>query len=90
MEKSTTQEMSLEEFMNYGLLFYINLILQPMGISLLMRIDNKGKPKKIVPVRTELRGYGGYEFDAQKHYEAIAKYFKDNIRNIDHVDKNLF
>lgn len=71
------KKISLKEFKESGLLWFINRQLHLFGIALVVNIDKD----KIYPIRCEYRGFS--ENLEEKGYKAVTNYLLKNIENID-------
>lgn len=70
------KKISLKEFKESGLLWFINRQLHLFGIALVVNIDKD----KIYPIRCEYRGFS--ENLEEKGYKAVTNYLLKNIENI--------
>lgn len=70
------KKISLKEFKESGLLWFINRQLHLFGIALVVDIDKD----KIYPIRCEYRGFS--ENLEEKGYKAVTNYLLKNIENI--------
>lgn len=72
--KEVTEEITVSEFRNTGLLWFANTILHAFGIVLIAKDD------KLVPARSKFRGYP-VESNT-KGYQKVAKYMQENCNDI--------
>jgi hypothetical protein len=70
------EEITWDEFQNTGLLWYINTILQPFGLSIALEVDGIDGPiLDAYPVKTKFRGFSEEIIDAS--CEKMATYMKE-------------
>lgn len=82
-EEKMIDPMPIKEFMDSGLLFFINLVLQPLGVSIVIKIDDN-KNYTMYPARTKFRGFK--EESQNNGYKKLNKYLKENIEKITDID----
>ena len=56
-DKKMIEEMSLKEFRDSGLLWYINQQLHLFGVALTVEIDDNNEPTRIYPAKCKFRGF---------------------------------
>lgn len=72
-----------DEFMDTGLLLYINQILHAFGFAITAEKEKKkygGKIIKVIPYKTKYRGFSQSSID--NSYLKIAKYMNENSNNL--------
>lgn len=71
------KKISLKEFKESGLLWFINRQLHLFGIALVVDIDKD----EIYPIRCEYRGFS--EESEERGYKAVTDYLLKNIEDIE-------
>lgn len=81
-EKEMIEIKSWEEFRGTGLLWFINMILQMFGWSIVVEVDSEQKNKVLnaYPVRTKFRGFE--EQSISNGYKQVSKWIKDNSKKL--------
>lgn len=74
------QKKSWKEFIDSGLVLYINQILQVFGWSIAYDVDSEGNIIDVFPVRSKFRGFESHS--VSKSYRKITNYLKDNIEEL--------
>lgn len=77
------KRMPIQEFIDSGLLFFVNLILQPIGICLVVEINKDSNEYSLYPARTKYRGFNDKSQD--DGYTKLNKYLKENIYKITNI-----
>lgn len=70
------KEMSLDEFRNSGLLWFINSILHVFGTAIVVDIESN----RMYPARCRFRGFS--EKSNNKGYSNLTRYMKENSENL--------
>jgi hypothetical protein len=78
MKDEMLEEIPVKEFKDSGLLFFVNLVLQPLGISLVVEIHDN--IYRLFPARTKYRGFSNESQD--NGYKHLNEYLKKNIDKI--------
>lgn len=81
-EKEMIEIKSWEEFRGTGLLWFINMILQMFGWSIVVEVNSEQEHKVFdaYPVRTKFRGFE--EQSISNGYKQVSKWMKDNGRKL--------
>lgn len=83
-EKEMIEIKSWEEFRGTGLLWFINMILQMFGWSIVVEVEVDSEQKRKVldayPVRTNFRGFE--EQSISNGYKQVSKWIKDNAKKL--------
>nr|DAZ34456.1 MAG TPA: hypothetical protein [Caudoviricetes sp.] len=74
------KRISLEDFRNSGMLWYINQQLHLFGMALVMEFDEQGKPTSLYPTRCKFRGFPNEVSD--KGYKNLTQYLVNNCEEL--------
>lgn len=80
LDENLVTPKSWDEFRDTGLLWFVNLILNVFGWGIYVGVDEEGNIIEAFPARCKFRGFET-EINDEGYY-LIAKYLKDNARNI--------
>jgi hypothetical protein len=72
---------SWEEFRNFGLLWWINMILHTLGWAIVIDIDKNGVITEVYPARVKFRGFD--EESNSAGYQKVTKFLKENINDLE-------
>lgn len=70
------EKKSWKEFLDTGLLMYINQVLHAFGWAISYSLSDKGEIESVYPVRTKYKGFNGKAI--RTNYKRISKYLSDN------------
>lgn len=79
-EKKDSSEMTLEEFKDSGLLWFVNQNLHMFGVAIAMNLDRDRNPISLYPVRCSFRG-----FDEETNdwgYQKVTEFISKNINKM--------
>ena len=74
------KEMSLKEFRDSGLLWYINQQLHLLGVALTVEINDNNEPIRLYPARCKFRGFS--EEVNTRGYKKVAKYLNQHSEEL--------
>ena len=74
------KEMSLKEFRDSGLLWYINQQLHLFGVALTVEINDNNEPIRLYPARCKFRGFS--EEVNIRGYKKVAKYLNQHSEEL--------
>lgn len=77
--KETIKKKTWKEFIDTGLLWWINMILHTFGWVIVYEI-NDGEIIEVYPARTKFRGFS--ESSATKGFINVTNYMKNNIDDL--------
>jgi len=85
-EIQMVEKISWEEFIDTGLLLYINQVLQVFGLSIAYEYDeNPMNLTDVYPVKSKYRGFD--EENVHKSYYNITHYIKNHIDELEEATK---
>lgn len=73
-------EISIKEFSESGLLWYINQQLHVFGLSIAYDLNEQGEPTRLYPVRNKFRGFN--EESNNRGYKRITEYMCNNSKDL--------
>lgn len=79
MKEEMIDKRSWKEFLDSGLLWWINMILHTFGWSIAVEIEDN-KPVAAYPVRTKFRGF--IESKNTEGYIKVTDYLKNNVNKL--------
>lgn len=74
------KEMSLKEFRDSGLLWYINQQLHLFGVALTVEINDNNEPIRLYPARCKFRGFS--EEVNTNGYKKVSKYLNQHSEEL--------
>ena len=77
MKDEMIKKETWESFRESGLFWFINIILQIFGWSIVIEFNNKGKIKEAYPVRSKFRGFS--EKISEQGIYRITKFLHEHI-----------
>lgn len=74
------KEMSLKEFRDSGLLWYINQQLHLFGVALTVEINDNNEPIRLYPAKCKFRGFS--EEVNTRGYKKVTKYLNQHSEEL--------
>jgi hypothetical protein len=79
--EGVVEEKEIQEFMNVGLLWFVNSIIHVFGWAIVVECDDFTKiPIRMFPARVKFRGFA--EKNNTDGYIRVSKYMKDNASDL--------
>lgn len=66
-----------EEFMDFGMLWWVNMILHTFGWAICLDVEDDGSILDVYPARVKFRGFS--EKINTEGYQKVSQYMKNNV-----------